>query len=90
MGIMKAIYTTPKQYLESQSESQLQSQFFRQINITQFQILRPPSSVQLNAQKLPPQISRATPLKITIVTETWAPEINGVANSLLNLLYLVH
>lgn len=26
-----------------------------------------------------------TPLKIAIVTETWAPEINGVANSLLNL-----
>lgn len=81
MGIMKAIYTKQKQYLESQSKSQ----FFRKMNITQFQLLRPSPSVQLNARKLAPQILRPTHLKITIVTETWAPEINGVANSLLNL-----
>lgn len=77
MGIINTGFTKQKE--------QLQTKILNKINPKIFHLFNSKQSLNLNLKDCSKPDPNSKGLKITIVTETWAPEINGVANSLLNL-----
>lgn len=61
------------------------SVFLKQKKVSDFHVLNLAQNFSLGINPITKQMTNHKSLKITIITETWVPEINGVANSLLNL-----